>query len=89
MSRRARNHVPGSTYHVTARGNDSSPIFRDEYDRTHLLGLLAQGAREHAWTCLAYCLMDNHYHLVVRTADSGLSTGMRWVHTRYVRRFNS
>ena len=89
VSRRTRNHVPGATFHVTARGNDGGAIFRDEYDRIHLLGLLSQVARQQGWKCLAYCLMDNHYHYVVRTEDSGLSAGMRSVHTRYVRRFNS
>jgi REP element-mobilizing transposase RayT len=80
--------VPGATYHLTARGNNGAAIFADDYDRMHLLGLLSHAAREQRWTCLAYCLMSNHYHLLVRTADSNLSSGIGWVHTRYVRRFN-
>jgi REP element-mobilizing transposase RayT len=89
MPRRARIEVAGATYHVTARGNDGMPIFRDELDRTHLLGLVAGTVRDRHWVCLAYCLMDNHYHLLVRTPEPNLSSGMRFVQTRYAKRFNS
>jgi REP element-mobilizing transposase RayT len=89
VSRRPRLEEPGATYHVTARGNDDDAIFRDDHDRTHLLGLISGVTREHGWTCFAYCLMSNHYHLLVRTPQPNLSRGMQLVQTRYAHRFNA
>jgi len=80
--------VPGTTYHVTARGNGGMPIFGDDFDRIRLLDLIARATHRHHWRCLAYCLMDNHYHLVVQTPEPNLSSGMRVIQTRYAKHFN-
>jgi REP element-mobilizing transposase RayT len=89
MVRHPRSEVPGATYHVTARGNGGRAIFEDDHDRIHLLGMVAHVVRVNDWTCFAYCLMDNHYHLLVRTSGLTLSSGMRVVQTRHAQRFNS
>ena len=73
MARALRIEIPGGRFHVTARGNERKDIFRNDTDRFHFLGLLAEvperfGARIHA-----YVLMNNHYHLVVETPEANLS----------------
>ncbi len=80
--------APGATYHVTARGNGGASIFEDDFDRIHLLGLLARSIHDRGWRCLAYCLLGNHYHLLVQTPEANLSNGMRLVQTRYAKHFN-
>jgi putative transposase len=88
MPRRPRLEVSGATYHVTARGNGGLPIFEDDFDRIHLLDQLARAIDRCRWRCLAYCLMGNHYHLLVRTPEPNLSSGMRLIQTRYAKHFN-
>jgi REP-associated tyrosine transposase len=88
VPRRARTEHPGAVYHVTSRGNAGQPIFADDHDRIGLLQLLAQVAAKQHWHCLAYCLMDNHYHLLVRTPEPTLSVGMHAVQSGFARRFN-
>ena len=68
--------VAGGFYHLTARGNRRQEIFRDDVDRRHFLALLADVVARHGWKCHAYCLMPNHYHLLVETPDEDLSIGM-------------
>jgi REP element-mobilizing transposase RayT len=75
-------------YHLTARGNGGAAIFADDLDRIQLLQIVARAVREVRWSCFAYCLMSNHYHLVVQTPEANLSSGMRLIQTRYARRFN-
>ena len=89
MPRPARIEVPGTTYHVTARGNAGAAIFVDDFDRLHLLQAIARAVRELRWTCFAYCLLGNHYHLLARIAEPNLSRGMQRIHSGYVRRFNA
>jgi putative transposase len=69
--------VPGGTYHVGARGNRGCRIYADDYERKVFLTLLDRIAACHRWTCLSYCLMSNHYHLLVTIEEGGLSDGMR------------
>jgi REP element-mobilizing transposase RayT len=88
VPRGPRQLYPGATYHVTARGNGGQDIFADDFDRLHLVGLLSRASGTYRWRCLAYCLMTNHYHLVVVTPDPNLSSGMRLIQTRYAHRFN-
>jgi putative transposase len=69
--------LPGATYHLGSRGNRGCRIYGDDYERRIFLKLLERIVARYRWTCLAYCLMSNHYHLVIRIDDGGLSDGMR------------
>ncbi len=77
MARPLRIEFPGAVYHVTSRGNERKPIYRTDTDRERFLGVLTRVTARYHWLCHAYCLMDNHYHLVIETLDSTLSRGMR------------
>jgi len=88
MARSLRLEFPNAIYHVTARGNAREPVFLDDEDRTLYLACLADGVRRFGWICHAYCLMDNHYHLLIETPDANLSAGMRQLNGVYTQRFN-
>jgi putative transposase len=77
MSRPLRLEFPNALYYVTARGDRRENIFEDDQDRHAFLATLAQVVKQFNWLCYAYCLMDNHYHLLIQTPDSNLSKGMR------------
>jgi putative transposase len=78
MARPLRIEYPGAIYHVLSRGDRREAIFRTEADRKLFLDLLDQTCRRTGWQIHAYCLMDNHFHLVVETPRGNLSTGMQW-----------
>jgi REP element-mobilizing transposase RayT len=86
MARPLRLQVAGGVYHVVARGNGGQTIFRDDHDRHVFLSLVKAACRDHEWTCWAYCLMGTHYHLLIHTARANLSTGMRGLNGRFVRK---
>lgn len=88
MARPLRIEYPGAVYHVMARGHERANLFRDDIDREKFVALLAATAREEAWEVHAYCLMGNHYHLLVETPLGELSHGMRSVNGRYSQWFN-
>ncbi len=88
MTRPLRLEIPGAVYHLTSRGNRREAIFRDDPDRATFLATLAHVCERFRWSCHAYCLMTNHYHLVVETADANLSRGMRQLNGVYTKRFN-
>jgi REP-associated tyrosine transposase len=88
MARPLRIEFPGAVYHVTSRGNARQVIGMDERDRTLFLTLLAHVIDRFGWLCHAYCLMDNHYHLLVETPQPNLSRGMRQLNGRYTQTFN-
>ncbi|HEY8023509.1 MAG TPA: transposase [Burkholderiaceae bacterium] len=88
MARPQRLEFPGAIYHVTSRGNEQHDIFADQEDRNFFLAILAKVAKRFNWICHAYCLMDNHYHLVVETLDGKLSIGMRQLNGIYTQNFN-
>ena len=75
-------------YHVLNRGDRREAIFRIDADRKLFLELLAQICRRTGWQIHAYCLTDNHFHLVVETPRSNLSAGMQWLLGTYTQRFN-
>ena len=80
MPRRPRYVFPEyAVFHVTARGAGRIPIYRDDDDRRCFLGLLADCATHFGWSFHAFCLMTNHYHLVVEAFRQGLSDGMQHV----------
>lgn len=88
MTRPLRIEFPGAIYHVTSRGNARQVIFEDDEDRQSFLDTLTRVAERFNWICHAYCLMDNHYHLMIETPDGNLSTGMRQLNGVYTQRFN-
>ncbi len=88
MARPLRIEFPGALYHVTARGNARQDIYLDARDSWRFLGLLGEVCARYEWRCFAYCLMTNHYHLVVETAQPNLSAGMRQLNGRQSQAFN-
>jgi REP element-mobilizing transposase RayT len=89
MGRPRRLLVPGGIYHVTSRGNRRQPIFLDETERNFFLGAFGCIVARHGWKCHAYCLMTNHFHLLVETPQPDLSAGMQRLNSRYVHWFNA
>ncbi len=89
MARPLRIEFPGALYHLTARGNARQDIYLDARDSWRFLDLLGEVCTRHEWRCFAYCLMTNHYHLVVETAQSNLAAGMRQLNGRYSQAFNT
>jgi putative transposase len=85
MARGPRIEVPDGIYHVGARGNRGCRIFADDYERRIFLMLLAKHARRHGWRLHAYVLMTNHYHLLLRLRERGLSDGMRGLNGEFSR----
>src|SRR5574337_302848 len=77
MARPVRLEFGGALYHVTARGDRREAIYEDDADREHFLEVLGAVVGQFNWCCHAYCLMSNHYHLVIATPDGNLSKGMR------------
>jgi REP element-mobilizing transposase RayT len=65
MARALRIERPGGRYHVTSRGNQQKPIYRDDPDRAHCLELLGEATERFGIRVHAYVLMDNHYHLLI------------------------
>jgi putative transposase len=88
MPRKPREDEPGAVHHVSARGNRRQAIYLDDRDRKLYLSLLGQVIARQRWRCLAYCLMDNHVHLLVETPDGGLGVGMQRLHGLYAHTFN-
>jgi REP element-mobilizing transposase RayT len=88
MARPLRIQFPGAFYHVMSRGNGRQGIFLDDSDRLAFLRELSSTATRLHWRLLAYCLMVNHYHLALETADASLATGMRNLNSWYGQAFN-
>src|SRR5688572_7681165 len=88
MARPLRIEYAGAVYHVTSRGNARQDIVSDDHDRSTFLMVLAHVIDRFDWRCHAYCLMDNHYHLLVETPQPNLSRGMRQLNGRYTQAFN-
>ena len=88
MARPLRIEFPGATYHVTSRGNRQQPIFVDDADRELFLATLARAMERMDATVLAYCLMGNHYHLVLCTRRGNLSALMRQINGVYTQAVN-
>ena len=88
MSRPLRIAYPGALYHLTCRGNERRPIFHEDSDRDHFLRILANTIESFSWTCYAYCLMDNHFHLLVETLHANISESMKYLNGVYTQYFN-
>ncbi len=88
MSRPIRIEFPNALYHVTSRGDRREDIFEDDEDRRAFLHTLGQVVDQFNWLCFAWCLMDNHYHLLIQTPDGNLSKGMRQLNGVYTQLSN-
>ena len=88
MARPLRIEYAGAVYHITSRGNARKPIFRDDKDRDSFFEILTSVTKRYNWLCHAYCLMDNHYHLIIETPDANLSRGMRQLNGVYTQTYN-
>ncbi|MEN8129379.1 MAG: transposase [Pseudomonadota bacterium] len=88
MVRPLRIEYAGALYHITSRGDKKSDIYQDDYDRESFLETLGEVCQRCNWILHAYCLMDNHYHLLVETPETSLSNGMRQLNGVYTQRFN-
>ena len=75
-------------YHVTSRGNRRQPIFQDDDDRRCFLALRDRVVRRYGWRQHAFCLMTNHFHLLVQTPQPNLSQGMQRLNSGYAGYFN-
>jgi len=83
MARPLRVQLKNGWYQVTGRGANRQRIFYDEQDRRRFLELIGQMSEQHAVEVHAYVLMDNHYHLLVRTPHANLSAAMHWLAAAY------
>ena len=88
MARPLRLEFPGALYHVTSRGDRREPIYEGDADRHAFLRTLDEVCDTYNWVCHAYCLMGNHYHLVIETPEGNLSKGMRQLNGVYTQTFN-
>ena len=88
MARKLRIQYPGAIYHVMSRGDRQEPIFKDDQDRRRFLETLAEACEKTAWQVHAYCLMRNHFHLVIETPQPNLVAGMKWLLGTYTSRYN-
>lgn len=88
MARPLRLEFSGALYHITARGDRREDIYADDEDRHTFLSVLGRIVVDFHWVCHAFCLMGNHYHLVVETPDANLSKGMRQLNGVYTQAFN-
>ena len=88
MPRKLRVQYPGAIYHVMSRGDRREDIYLDDVDRQDFLKTLAEACQKTGWQVHAYCLMRNHFHLVVETPNANLVEGMRWLLSAYTIRLN-
>lgn len=88
MPRQLRVEYPGAIYHVLNRGDRREPIFRDDADRERFLDTLGEACAKTGWQIHAWCLMGNHFHLVLETPQANLVAGMKWFLGTYTSRFN-
>ena len=89
MARPLRIEYPGAVYHITSRGNEKKAVYKSDQDRSNFLNTLQHVNKRYNWICHAYCLMDNHYHLLIETPDGNLSIGMRQLNGVYTQLFNN
>lgn len=75
MARSLRIEYAGAVYHITSRGNEKKAVFKGDQDRINFLNTLHRVNKRYNWICHAYCLMDNHCHLLLETPDGNLAIG--------------
>lgn len=88
MARSLRIEFPGALYHITSRGDGKENIYLSDEDRILFLKIFSDVCRRCDWVCYSYCLMSNHYHLLVETPQGNLSKGMQLLNGIYTQKFN-
>ncbi len=88
MARPLRLEYPGAIYHLTSRGDRRELIFEDDTDRLQWIEILSRACERYNWQVYAYCLMDNHYHILLETVDGKLCKGMRHLNGVYTQYYN-
>lgn len=88
MTRPLRLEYPGAVYHVMSRGNNRQKIFLNDHDRKRFLEIYEDVVERQMWETYAWCMMDNHFHLVIETPEPNLSEGMRLLNGIYTQYFN-
>jgi len=88
MARPLRIEYPGAFYHVTSRGNEQKDVFRSRTDREKFLSYLDSATQRYNAVIHAYCLMNNHFHLILETPTGNLSQIMRHINGAYTTYFN-
>ena len=88
MARKVRVEYEGALYHLMNRGDRREAIFVDDQDRQLFLKTLGEACAKTSWQVHAWCLMGNHFHLVIETPRANLVAGMRWMLGTYTARFN-
>lgn len=89
MARPIRIQFPGAVYHIMSRGNGGQKIFKDKIDYQNFLAVLSDVLERYNVISYAYCLMPNHYHLLIETPDPNLSITLRQLNGRYTQKFNN
>ena len=88
MPRKLRVEYAGAIYHVINRGDRREPIFLEDADYELFVETLGEACEKTGWQVHAYCLMPNHFHLVMETPEANLVAGMKWFLGTYTARFN-
>jgi REP-associated tyrosine transposase len=88
VGRRGREPFDRAFVHAYTRGNNRGPVFLDEFDYSAWLRLLDRTVKRFEWICHAYCLMPNHYHLLLEVSQARLSAGMRHLNGAFAQRVN-
>ena len=88
MARPLRVDYPGAYYHVINRGNNQENIFKNKRDKEKFLEYLEKAGQRFSIIIHTYCLMNNHYHLLVQTPEPNLSVAMQWINVSYATYFN-
>jgi putative transposase len=89
MARPLRLSFENAVYHITARGNRREHIFYNDEDRKIFLEKINETCLKYSFVCFAYCLMDNHYHLFLKTLLPNISEGMHYLNTSYANWFKA
>jgi putative transposase len=89
MARPLRLSFENAVYHITARGNRRENIFYNDEDRKIFLEKINETCLKYSFVCFAYCLMDNHYHLFLKTPLPNISEGMHYLNTSYANWFKA
>ena len=89
MPRPIRLHSETGIYHVMARGNRRTAIFNDKVDKKRLINIIINKKRDHNFNLYSYCIMDNHYHLLIKDVNDNLPTIMKMINSSYAAYYNN